>query len=821
MSRTRSRNLKLAASIAAAAAIVALWAPPAQARGNASAAAGFIEDAQNKDGGFGAHQGKQSDPRATLWASVALLAAGKNPRDEFLKRGRSADDYLVAHRSQYTTLGDLGLLTVVQRTGRFGAALYGNPGQKLTDRLSQDVVRTDPKGVALAVFGLLAVDTDSSRQKAASAAQALLASRTSDGAWGPKGNADSVSTALVLQALAATGAAGTGNDAVRSGLAYLHAAQTNDGSIIESTRLDKATTGGSVAATAFTLQALDALGVSTLKTSSGKSVRQGLTQYQQRGSGGLTSKGSQYSIVAPSVIETAQAFPAFDGATFPLAAVRSTTGGPSLVKQTHQKGQDESSNRVSSGTAAQGVSGRDATAGDPGAFRRASANGNGKSAKGGASATAKQGRTSTGSGGTDVSGQVVGTGPRLAKKAGASDTGLTREQVAMLWLLGTLVALFALGGTLERRRPRPPDAPPLIVVALTSPGTILRPALRWGARVSGIALVRSGKAPPPRRRWALLPVLAMGLALIALPFAIHLFDRAPKGATMIGAFEPYMKAERVDGYQRDVRQIDEYAAELQTDAPRLLVPEVTNEAAARRELFRRNQELALFSKQWPKAHGTLTNLLDTIHDNRSNYDAVAALPSFRLFPWFFVIPGALLVLLAGTGLAFGRHAWIPVRRATIALGIGLLLAPVLFQMFDRAPKGAKMVDAFQTIETRATVQEVQGHFGTIAVGQGGITGELMPALKGRGLSNADIKRELPAVTRLNDAWVGILNQMTPMIGVMSDNVANYQAVAALPSFSLFTWLFVVPGLLVVGLALLAGTRLVRVTPEVRSEPVAA
>jgi uncharacterized membrane protein len=41
---------------------------------------------------------------------------------------------------------------------------------------------------------------------------------------------------------------------------------------------------------------------------------------------------------------------------------------------------------------------------------------------------------------------------------------------------------------------------------------------------------------------------------------------------------------------------------------------------------------------------------------------------------------------------------------------------------------------------------------------------------------------------------------------MSDNVTNYQAVASLPPFPLFPWFFVIPGVLVVGFALAAGTR---------------
>jgi hypothetical protein len=46
-------------------------------------------------------------------------------------------------------------------------------------------------------------------------------------------------------------------------------------------------------------------------------------------------------------------------------------------------------------------------------------------------------------------------------------------------------------------------------------------------------------------------------------------------------------------------------------------------------------------------------LVDTMQANVDNYADVDSLPSFRLFTWFFVIPGALLVLLAGTALFGG------------------------------------------------------------------------------------------------------------------------------------------------------------------------
>ncbi|MDR9369969.1 hypothetical protein Q5424_12790, partial [Conexibacter sp. JD483] len=328
----------------------------------------------------------------------------------------------------------------------------------------------------------------------------------------------------------------------------------------------------------------------------------------------------------------------------------------------------------------------------------------------------------------------------------------------------------------------------------------------------------SGRRLVARRRWPLLLALAVGAALIALPFATQMFARAPQGAKMVDAFAPYMTAERIEGFQRNIREVDAYAQEALTVAPALFVPATKDPRQRQQQFLTRSPQVALFSQQWPAVRRTFDGLLGTIAANRQNYDAVAALPSFTLFPWFFLVPGALLVLLALAGLLLGRRrpaSWIPLRRATIALGVGLVLAPVVFQMFTRAPQGGRMVDAFKTLETRRTVQTVQGHFGTIAVGQGTIRTELVPRLRARGWSEARLRAELPAAMRLQRRWTRILNDMTPMIGVMSDNVGRYRAVAALPPFPLFPWLFVVPGLLVIALGLLAGRR---PTPPTEPDP---
>jgi 4-amino-4-deoxy-L-arabinose transferase-like glycosyltransferase len=196
--------------------------------------------------------------------------------------------------------------------------------------------------------------------------------------------------------------------------------------------------------------------------------------------------------------------------------------------------------------------------------------------------------------------------------------------------------------------------------------------------------------------------------------------------------------------------------------------------------------------------------MDEVQGNQGNYEAISALPSFRLFPWFFVIPGVLLLAIAV--LLVRRPTWWRRWRAVlIVLGVALIVAPAAFQMFARAPKGGQMMSAFKHIETTQNVERIQGYFGTMAEGQGAIRLEIVPALEQAGLAPAQIHSEFPAVASLDAQWVHILNDMTPMIGAMSDNVANYQAISSLPPFPLFPWFFVLPGVIVAGVALAGGT----------------
>jgi hypothetical protein len=288
-----------------------------------------------------------------------------------------------------------------------------------------------------------------------------------------------------------------------------------------------------------------------------------------------------------------------------------------------------------------------------------------------------------------------------------------------------------------------------------------------------------------------------------------MFTRAPKGATMLTDFKPFMTPARLGGFRREIREVNDGVRESNTKVAAYLTR--TAPRGSHRDFAQRFPEFADFAPQWPPINSVMTNLIVRIQSNLPNYRAMAALPSFTLFPWFFAIPGALLLLAAG--LALTAVPWRRIRVGVAVLGVGLVLAPVAFQMFSRAPDGAKLMTAFKTIETRSQVERIQDYFGTIGLVQGAIRLQLVPALERSGLSATELAARFPAVTALDRDWVGILGDMTPMIGAMSDNVSNYQALTALPSFRVFPWIFVAVGLLVAGSALAAGPWTRRPRPE--------
>jgi len=299
------------------------------------------------------------------------------------------------------------------------------------------------------------------------------------------------------------------------------------------------------------------------------------------------------------------------------------------------------------------------------------------------------------------------------------------------------------------------------------------------------------------RRWPAIAALAIGLGLAAAPAAFQMFSRAPLGGTMIDDFRPYMTVDKISTFNGYLDTIDAAAAE----ASQVRDTMVADGTVSADEYDRTYSGVVTLTNAWPDIKADMGDLMARMDRNRDNYDAVAALPPFAMFPWFFVLPGLAIAAVAGSILWSTRQGR-PTRRRLWALGglgIALIAAPAVFQMFTRAPLGGDMIDDFRPMMTHERVQAVQRYFITLGSGEGQLRVGTMPVYIAAGGDAADY----PAIAEFSTQWPTIVHDFNPMIATMNDNVDNFQAVDAMPSFPLFPWFFVIPGVLVAGCAALA------------------
>jgi hypothetical protein len=177
------------------------------------------------------------------------------------------------------------------------------------------------------------------------------------------------------------------------------------------------------------------------------------------------------------------------------------------------------------------------------------------------------------------------------------------------------------------------------------PGLIIA-GLAWAA----LRRDRKGTSPRSLVRW----LGVMGVGLILAPAIFVMFSRAPLGAEMINDFRPFMTEKRLTTIQGYFLTIGGGEGELRNAAEPALQTSGLGEAGLARAL----PSITAFHADWPRISGDMAPMIGVMADNIANFAGVDALPPFSLFPWFFVLPGIMVLLLgirAGRGVQSAGH----------------------------------------------------------------------------------------------------------------------------------------------------------------------
>jgi hypothetical protein len=171
--------------------------------------------------------------------------------------------------------------------------------------------------------------------------------------------------------------------------------------------------------------------------------------------------------------------------------------------------------------------------------------------------------------------------------------------------------------------------------------------------------------------WSLWVILVLGVLLIVAPFAISLPSKASAGRRMLDASHPIMAPaqvkETVAYYDRTftplgpldsraVQATSELAGRVGTlatalhAAPRGVEHLLQTDFPAMVQLILSFSKLVPIFEKAPSGLAFYKPHVDTVQVPRSRYHSVDSLPSFKLFTWFFVLSGALFVVLAAIAL---------------------------------------------------------------------------------------------------------------------------------------------------------------------------
>ena len=152
---------------------------------------------------------------------------------------------------------------------------------------------------------------------------------------------------------------------------------------------------------------------------------------------------------------------------------------------------------------------------------------------------------------------------------------------------------------------------------------------------------------PSSRNLPIIAALLIGIGMIAAPAVFRMFERAPLGGDMITDFEPYMTIEQVELFRGYLDEIDAANAESIDELRGSLVAVGAIDDGSFETTF---ASIVNLNEQWPTIQDDMGDLIDRMEANLDSYAAVAALPPFPMFPWFFVIPGVLVAGLAALAL---------------------------------------------------------------------------------------------------------------------------------------------------------------------------
>lgn len=338
---------------------------------------------------------------------------------------------------------------------------------------------------------------------------------------------------------------------------------------------------------------------------------------------------------------------------------------------------------------------------------------------------------------------------------------------------------------------------------------------------------RSHQVPSSTKTAILAGVAAVGALLFVFPFATGLISKTQGVESLTGNLRAAFEPQALEQTRADMNTIQAMADQLQAQTLPALPAALEMSPEQFQQFMGQNfPDVATGVGQLDTILPRFQNLVTGLDAQAPNFRAADEIPTNFLpsttVPLLFLIPGALLVVLAAGALVFGRNlSRTTLSRATLVASVvtGLVFvgAPWVLSVPAKASAVDDLTSAFDQVFTDEGAASIRADFTVIEKMADQLQTQTVPALM-QGLRmdptqfQAFMVENFPAVADGMAQLDDILPRFAGLVTGIDQNVGNFQQAASIPTAehatTTLTWWFVLPGIALIilgGAGLLTGT----------------
>lgn len=321
------------------------------------------------------------------------------------------------------------------------------------------------------------------------------------------------------------------------------------------------------------------------------------------------------------------------------------------------------------------------------------------------------------------------------------------------------------------------------------------------------------------QRVALVLVLLLGVGLIVFPLAYGLPKKTQGVDDVTNAFRADMTQSSIDRSNADLRTVNEMLAQLREET-------IPQQAAAAGQTPQQYQATlgTLFPAvgkglaESPEIMNRFNHLVGTMDEQAPNFRKADAIPTADLpnttVTYLYLVPGVLLVIVAGLGLvasfAGGRAVLVTIS-LTVAAALGLLMiaGALATSVIDKTKAAEKMFDAFRPAFSEQGYQQSRSDLDTLKALAGDMRNKVIPLQAARsGVTpeqySAQLAQHYPAVGKGLAQTDAIITRFDAMVEKIGQNVGSFHEADSIPTedtaVSVMPWLLIGPGIAIAAVA---------------------